>query len=276
MSEVDTWLAHLIAILCHLGYADWSVLNLACQPKHTAHSKWGNPQVPLTQGFVSLPLVQLLESSAPLNTPTLCHLADKKAQLTLTKRRKRFGHSGIYEEGTWVIRACTVSGIWHDFRNPLPPPWKPFSKVRPWSKERFGHRKQSGGFGDSTLLQDGSFRHSCRHFGGFGHLTLLDKTLVGPCTDMFLIMLLECVPEEINLCVPEEINLRRSLSPSVAAFQKQLDARWGLVRGVVHQRPLGAIGYLLLGTNPPMNGGKVTKPLSQTLCKGVTLALTLA
>ena len=45
-----------------------------------------------------------------------------------------------------------------------------------------------------------------------------------------------------------------------------LKARLGLLLGVVHHRPLGAIRYL-----PPMNQGKAARPLFQTLCTGVTL-----
>ena len=58
-------------------------------------------------------------------------------------------------------------------------------------------------------------------------------------------------PESFSCCIP--------------------NASWGLLLGVMRQSPLGAIGHLLLEKDPPMKQGKTTRPLSQTLCKGVTL-----
>ena len=127
-------------------------------------------------------------------------------------------------------------------------------------KGRTLHRRQSGGFGDSTLLQDDLFGHSYRQLWGFrafyaAFSITTKQAFVVPRNDMFLIMSLQCVPEEIDL--------PRRLSPSSCCMPKP---SWGLLVGVVHQRPLGASRIPSTQNYPLMNPRKnhttsITDPL---------------
>ena len=103
-------------------------------------------------------------------------LTKKTVPLTLTK--KTFQAILAYEKGPNLCRSgMHWFGHSEQFRDPFLIPMNSFSEgsgveygFRHW------HRHQSGGCGDSTLLQDDWFGHSGQ-LGGFGHLPLLRNKL---------------------------------------------------------------------------------------------------